>query len=63
MFPIFMLGCIFVALCLAALGARYALRSIRSVWCHCDCAFSSFLLGQHAPPQPPQHHFLGNQHV
>ena len=45
-----MLGCIFVALCLAGLGARYMMRSIRSVWCHCDCAFSTFLLGQHAHP-------------
>ncbi|BDA50828.1 probable Internalin A [Coccomyxa sp. Obi] len=52
LFPIFMLGCIFVALCLAALGARYMMRSIRSVWCHCDCAFSTFLLGQHAHAHP-----------
>ena len=49
MFPILMLGCIFVALCLAVLGARYTVRNLRRVWLRCDFAFSTFLLGQHAP--------------
>lgn len=66
MFPIFMLGCIFVALCLAGLGARYTLRSIRAVWGRCDCAFSTFLLGQPAHAnQPPQnaHHPEPHDHI
>ena len=49
MFPILMLGCICVALCLAVLGARYTLRNLRRMWLRCDFAFSTFLLGQHAP--------------
>lgn len=49
MFPILMLGCIFVALCLAVLGASCTIRSLRRVWLRCDFAFSTFLLGQHAP--------------
>ena len=49
MFPILMLGCICVALCLAVLGARYTVRNLRRVWLRCDFAFSTFLLGQHAP--------------
>ena len=49
MFPILMLGCICVALCLAVLGARYTVLNLRSVWLRCDIAFSTFLLGQHAP--------------
>ena len=49
MFPILMLGCIFVALCLAILGVRYTVRNLRRVWLRCDFAFSTFLLGQHAP--------------
>ena len=49
MFPILMLGCIFVACCLAILGVRYTVRNLRRVWLRCDFAFSTFLLGQHAP--------------
>jgi hypothetical protein len=49
MFPIFMMGCIFVALCLAVLGARYSVKGLRRVWLRCDFAFSTFLLGHHAP--------------
>lgn len=59
MFPILMLGCIFVALCLAVLGARYTLRNLRRLWLRCDFAFSTFLLGQHAPAiaqQPDDQH-------
>ena len=55
MFPILMLGCIFVALCLAVLGARYTLRNLRRLWLRCDFAFSTFLLGQHAPAVAQQH--------
>ena len=45
MFPIFMLGCICVAVCLAFLGVRYLARSLRRLWAYCDYAFSTFLLG------------------
>ena len=67
MFPIFMLGCICVAVCLAFLGVRYLLRGLRRLWAYCDYAFSTFLLGhqaaaaaapvqaQHFDPPPPHH--------
>jgi hypothetical protein len=55
MFPILMLGCIFVALCLTVLGARHTLRGLRRLWLRCDFAFSTFLLGQHAPAVEQPH--------
>ena len=69
MFPIFMLGCICVAVCLAFLGVRYLLRGLRRLWAYCDYAFSTFLLGHqaaqhhhhHAAAQPP-HYDDGHHH-
>ena len=47
MFPVFMLGCVLVAVCLAIAGARVTLRGVRRLLRRVDACFANFLLGLH----------------
>ena len=48
MFPIFMLGCIFIALCAAVLGARYIVRNLVRPDCREPCTEHVCSSQQHA---------------